>query len=245
MPDWLDGSGGTNVASGQLERETCLCGKHPDLPPSSPSRLDPRAPPPLPPILPVSGSLRCLCLMAQDLDEERKPKLLSDLSASLHAIVSAESGGLTAGGPTAAAAQAGGSAASAASAAAALVRMALRVMVELVAGGWVLGGWRGVARGCVGVLSVLRDEPNRPDPSTPPSHTCPCGCRFPPTPGILQALSWLSRALMRGGASARRATRWRRWLGPGCRSLRACWSWVLMARWGRSVEGPCDAFACD
>lgn len=65
----------------------------------------------------VAGALRCLCLMAQDLDEERKPALLGDLSGALHAIVSAEAGGLAAGG--------GGGG---------LVRMALRIMVELVAG---------------------------------------------------------------------------------------------------------------
>jgi hypothetical protein len=73
--------------------------------------------------------------MAQDLDEERKPRLLQELSASLHGIVGAEAGALAsgAGGAGGAAGEAG------ASAPAALVRMALRIMAELVAGGWRLG----------------------------------------------------------------------------------------------------------
>jgi hypothetical protein len=69
--------------------------------------------------------------MAQDLDEERKPGLLAELSGPLHAIVGAEAGGLAAGG--------GGGGPGCA----AVVRMALHIMVELVSGegGW---GWAGV-----------------------------------------------------------------------------------------------------
>ncbi|KAI8468293.1 MAG: armadillo-type protein [Monoraphidium minutum] len=77
----------------------------------------------------VAGSLRCLCLMAQDLDEERKPQLLAELSAPLHSIVGGEAPALAAdcGGG-------GGGGGSGGGAPAALVRMALRIMAELVSG---------------------------------------------------------------------------------------------------------------
>ncbi len=76
----------------------------------------------------VSGALRCLCLMAQDLDEERKPALLADVSAALHGIVSAEAGALAAAGGG------GGGDGGGGGGGATVVRMALRIMAELVAG---------------------------------------------------------------------------------------------------------------
>lgn len=73
--------------------------------------------------------------MAQDLDEERKPALLADLSAALHALVSAEAGALAAAAAAApGGAENGGDGAGAGSSSTAVVRMALRIMSELVAG---------------------------------------------------------------------------------------------------------------